>query len=349
MYRANSECCCFEIALDRGTSRYPTPQSQGGSQIQDWVQRRSHRVAIAPSVRLLPGSVSGHESGSLFNIDLETGIPWDWDSNLDLSGLGELPFADVDLQTNLDSDYQNPVASTVQASSDLEPSRDTGFPLEIGLGLGNPVDGDSDVYLSGSRAWPFVNSDLQTEFDFDNQNSIASTLPVSSHLELSREKEFPRDIGLEIGDPVDEDLNAYLSEPRALPFAISDFQTKFALDHQHSSPPNLLAPSDLVPSRKDDFRAWCNNSSRSSQPGTVSNSPSAPFASKIELPNEQTLSPLPTNVGPSISHPDSQAPHKPESLPLPPAPNLRCQTAPGSSRLDSASSKHPYPTVLYRN
>ena len=114
--------------------------------------------------------------------DLETGIPWDWESNLDLSGLGELPFANVDLQTNPISDHQDPVASTVQASSDLEPSRDKGIPLDIGLGHGNSVDGDSDVYLSDSRALPFVNSDLQTHFDFDHQNSSSPNLLAPSDL-----------------------------------------------------------------------------------------------------------------------------------------------------------------------
>ena len=191
-----------------------------------------------------------------FDLHLEAEDPWDWNSNFDFSGLSELPFADVDLQTDFNLDHQNPDASTVQASSDLQPSCDKGFPLDVGLGLGNPVDGGSDVYLSGSRALPFVNPGPQTIF---------------------------------------------------------------ASDHQ-------ISTSNLVPNREDDFLAWCNN---------PPNLPSAPSASNTEPPNDLTLSPLPTNIEPPISPSTSQAPPKPESLPLPPAPTLRCPNCPQkfSSRL----------------
>ena len=119
---------------------------------------------------------------SAYNPDWETEDPWDWDSNLYPSGLGELPFANVDLQTNFDLDHQNPDASTVQESSRLEPSRETGSLLDIDLGLENTVDGDSDVYLSGSRAVPFVSPDLQTDFNFDHQDPNTFTVPANLDL-----------------------------------------------------------------------------------------------------------------------------------------------------------------------
>lgn len=200
-----------------------------------------------------------------FDLNWEVEDPWDRNSNLDLSGLGELPFANVDDQTDFISDNQNADSCTVQASSNPELSLDNEFLLDIDLGLENSVDRDSNVYRPGSRALPFGSSDLQTDF---------------------------------------------------------------AIEHQNSKPPNLSATSDLVPSRKDEFPVWYNDPSRSSQPEMTSNAPSAPSASSTELPNDLTLSLLRTNVKPSDSDPHLQAPQKPESLPLPPAPNLRCPNCP---------------------
>ena len=253
---------------------YECPPSEEVSQLQDWVLRHPHLDDIAHSSRLVA-------SGPLSNIDLETGNPWDWDSNLDLLGLDALPFANVD---------------------------------------------------------------FETIFDPDHQNLNASTVPVNSDLKATREEEFPLDIGLELVDPVDGDLSAFLSSSRAPPFGTSDDQTNFAFDHQKSSPPNLQEPSDLVPSHKDDFHAQCINPGCSSQPEMISKSPSPPSASNTEVPDELNLRPLPTFGEPSISHAHSQAPQKPESLPLPPAPNFRCPNCPrkfsSRARLESVSFLH---------
>lgn len=94
----------------------------------------------APSVPEVSESVP--DFGSLFNIDVETGFPWDLDSNLDPSGLGALPFANVDFGTNFDLDHQNSNASTVPVSSYLKPSREEETPFDIGLELGGRVDED---------------------------------------------------------------------------------------------------------------------------------------------------------------------------------------------------------------
>ena len=193
----------------------------------------------------------------------QAGFFEDWNSTLDLSGLSELPFADVDFQTNFDFDYHNLDTSTLQASSDLEPSHDRGFPLNIGLGPGNSVDGDS--YLSVSRALPFVNFDLQTNFDLDPQDPNAFAVPA-----------------------------------------------------------NL----DLGPSHGTDSLVGSNNSNKTSQQGMSSNPLPAPFAPPTIPSNDQPLSSLWTNVEHPGSHPDSQASQKLESLPLPPAPTLRCPNCP---------------------
>ena len=262
--------CLFYLFLLRPRRRYghrgslremgPEPQTYrprlqhsllGGSNSQflDWV----------PDLELDPGS------GSPFNIDLETGNAWDWDSNLELSGLGELPFANVDLQTSFDLDHQNPDASTVQASSNLEPSCDKGFPLDIGLGIEHCVDRDSDVCLSGSRALPFVNPDLQTSLDFDHQDPNTFTVPA-----------------------------------------------------------NL----DLGPSHGKDSFVGINNPNGASQQGMGSNPLRAPLTPTTIPSNDLPLSSLRTNSVLSISSSQSQAPPKPDSLPLPPAPTLRCPNCP---------------------
>ena len=228
----------------------------GGNQIPDWLLHHSHMPEVP---ELDP------ESGSPFNIDLETGHPWDWDSNLDLSGLGALPFANVDLETSFDLDHQTSNVSIVQASSDLEPSCNEEFPLDIGLGVVNSVDGHSDVYLSGSRALPFVNPDLQTNLDLDHQDPNTFAVP------------------------------AYL---------------------------------DLGPNHGTDSFVGINNPDRTSQQGMGSMSLPAPLTRTTISSSCQPLSPLRTNFVPSISSSQAQAPPKPESLPLPPAPTLRCPNCP---------------------
>ena len=132
------------------------------------------------SSRLSEESALDLGSGSPFNISLETGNAWDWDSNLDLLGLGALPFANVDFETNFDLDHQTSNVSTVPVSSDLESYREEDFPLDLDLELGNPVDRDLNAYLSGSRALPVASSDLQTTFAFDHQNSSLPDLPAES-------------------------------------------------------------------------------------------------------------------------------------------------------------------------
>ena len=208
--------------------------------------------------------------------------------------------------------------------SELDP--DSGSPFNINLETGNAGDWDSNLDPLGLGALPFANDDFETNFDPDHQTSNVSTVPVSSDLESYREEDFPLDLDLELGDSMDRDLNVHLSGSRALPFASSDLQTNFAFDHQNSSLPDLPATSDLVPSHRDDLLAWYNNPSSPSQPGMISNSASAP--SNTEQPNDLTLSPLRTTVEPSVSHPNSQAPQKPDSLPLPPAPTLSCPNCP---------------------
>ena len=249
----------------------PAPSSRG--EIAKFTSHFPLSVICAPHVGALE---SDPDSGFFFNNDLETGIPWDWDANLDLSDLGALPFANVD---------------------------------------------------------------FETIFDLDHQNLTASSVPVSSALKPSREEEFPLGNSLELGVPVDEDLNACLSGSRALHSGNSDALTNITFDHQNSSPTDLPATSDPVPSRKDDFLAWCTNPSISSQPEMVSNPPSAPSAFSNEQPDVLISSRLPTNVEPSISHPQSQALEKP--LPLPPAPNFRCPNCPrkfsSRARLESVS------------
>ena len=249
-------------------------------------------------------------------------------NEIDVTATGETPLADWGLESSLSAQ-----GSTPRQSLQIEVPHsgiEHVLPFDINLEAGDPGAWDSYADSSSLGALPFANVDLETNFDLQYPGLNASTVPVSSDLEPSREEEDPLDIDLELGNPVDRDSNVYQSNSRALPFTSSDLQTYLAFDPQNSSPPNLQATSDLVPSRKDDFRTWCNNPSSSSHSEMVSNLPSAPSAPNTGLPNDQTLSPLRTTVEPLVSHPHSQAPQKSESLPLPlpPAPNLRCPNCP---------------------
>ena len=153
----------------------------------------AERIVVSQRGESSPGETLDEVGVSMYqgipvtigNLSGETEDPWDWNSNFDPSGLGELPFANVGLQTNFDLDHQNPDASTMQASSRLEPSRETGFPLDIDLGLGIPVDWDSNFYLSDSRALPFVSPDLQTSYDLDHQDPSTTTVPANLDLVTS--------------------------------------------------------------------------------------------------------------------------------------------------------------------
>ena len=257
-----------------------------------------------------------------------TNLPWDGTAedvvfssynDVAATATGETPLADWGLQNLPSAQGSIPPLSLRHECPHWRIS-----PFNIDLEAGDPGAWDSNANLSSLGTSPFANVDFETNFDLDYQNSNASTVTVDSYLEPSREEEDPLDIDLELGNPVDRDLNVYLSGSRALPFASSNLQKNSAFDHQNSSPPSLPATSDLVPSHKDDFLAWCNNASSSSQPERISNSPLAPSASNTELPNDLTLSPLQTTVEPLVSHPPSQALQKPDSLPLPPAAHLRC-------------------------
>ena len=225
----------------------------------------------------------------------------------------------VPYRSSVDEVPNNPRSVSVP-----EMAPESGSFFSIDLETGHPWDWDSYLDLSGLSALPFAHVDLGTNFDLDHQTSNIPTVPVSSDLKPKPKEDFPLEIGSELGDSLDGDLNVYLLGSRAPPFASSDLQIDFAIDHPSSNPPNLPATSDPVPSWRDNFLAWCNHPSSSSQFEMISNLPSAPSASTTELPNEPNLIPLRTNVGPSVSHSHSQAPQKPESLPLPPAPHLRC-------------------------
>ena len=252
-------------------------------------------------------------------------------NDIEATVTGETPLADWRLQylpSAQGSIPRQPFQHQVPQSSIESIDSIEHVSSDICLDAGVPGVWDSNADLSSLGALTFANVDLETNFDLDHQTPNVSTVPMRPDLEPSRDDEVPFDIDLELGIPVDQDLTANLSGSRALSFASSNLQTKFSFDHQDSSPPDLPVTSDLVPSHEDDFLAWCSIPSSSSQPEMISNSPSAPSASNIEQPNDLTLSPLRTNVEISVSHPSSRAPEKPDSLPLPPAPNLRCPHCP---------------------
>ena len=133
---------------------------------------------------------------------------------------------------------------------------------------------------------------------------------------------------LEFEDLAEWNVDEYLSGLDALPFANFDLETNYDLEYQNLNASAVPASPDLGANHEQDPLAGCDHSGELTQPETLWTSPFAPSASISVAPNDVCLNTLRTNIETSISHPPTQAPPKPESLPLPPAPTLRCPNCP---------------------
>ena len=139
---------------------------------------------------------------------------------------------------------------------------------------------------------------------------------------------FPFDIDLEVGNPGERDSNVDFSDLGALPFANVDLETYFDIDCENSDASTVPTNLVLGPSREKNSPAGCNNPGPSNQLETTSALPSTSSASINPPPNDERLGPLRTIPLPSSTPLPLQATQKPDSLPLPPAPNLRCPHCP---------------------